>query len=291
MDARRTIEEIIALYSLEDSVRDIYVEGRSDKNFFSWFIGSGGQTNTEVVSIDYLEITNELLDKYGLSHGSNRSRIIAAAMAIKESSPDLDNALFIADRDYSDYMPEEMNNSILEFTDYNSIELYALNEETVRKVLSVLYGNYSVEMPNFYYEMKSILRDIFAIRLSNERLGWQMEWLDFRKYVLVAPRVTFKKDCFVEAYLKKNSKWSKRRGFEDSIQSCDQELKDDCRLSIRGHDFVSLFQYLMNKKFRKKIIHKEEVFQGILLSSLEKESLLREAMLQKIDEFSNNLGP
>ncbi len=95
MEERRNIDELVALYSLEETVRDIVVEGSRDKSFISWFIDLNKLENTTIYSIDDINVSNETLDKHGLSRGSNRSRVIATAMELRDSIPSLKNVLFI----------------------------------------------------------------------------------------------------------------------------------------------------------------------------------------------------
>jgi hypothetical protein len=55
-DDRRTIEELIARYELEPTLRDIYVEGYTDALFFRWFLQKSNATNAIVYEIDCVEI-------------------------------------------------------------------------------------------------------------------------------------------------------------------------------------------------------------------------------------------
>jgi len=285
MEERRNIDELIALYSFEDTIRDIFVEGVRDKCFISWFIGLESLQNTEIYTIGDIEVSDEIIDKYGLNRGSNRSRVIATAMELKNSLPLLKNALFIIDRDYNEYLPDIIENDLIKYTDYNSIESYALNEKTICKILSIVYGCYHDKTPKYYFQMKESLRNIFSIRLTNEKLQWSMEWLDFKKYLILKPNVYFDTERFIEAYLKKNSKWSQRDEFISCFKENKKKLNDDCRLSIRGHDFTVMFHYFLNKMFSKKRIDKQELFEGFLLSSLDKDTLSIEPMFEQISDF------
>ncbi len=110
--------------------------------------------------------------------------------------------------------------------------------------------------------------------------------MDFKKYVKVNPSLVFDDNRFIEAYLKKNTKWSKRNEFYKYLEKCDKQLKDDCRLSIRGHDFTTLLLHYFNKKYHRKRLDKIDLFEGFLLSSLDRCNLLEEGMLKMVHEFS-----
>ena len=288
MESKRNVDEIIALYDLEDTVRDIYVEGSSDKSFFQWLIGTGTECGSEVYSADDIFVSNDLLDKYSLGHGSNRSRIIAVSRAISEALPEKSNAIFVVDRDFSDYCNEELGSHLLRHTDYNSIELYALNENAVKKLMALAYGRFSPTLPNFYKDMVDILKKLYAIRLTNVLLSWNMSWLDFNKYVKVGDAIDFSEEKYIEAYLNKNSCWSRKEEFYDTLYECKKNLSEDFRLSVRGHDFTVLLMHILNKKIPSRKLDKIDIFEGFVMGLLEKNDLVEENLIREVFEFTKN---
>ncbi len=288
MEYKRHIDEIIAIYDLEKSIKDIYVEGSSDKSFFQWITGAGLETKLEIYAVDDICVPDEILDKYGLDKGSNRNRIIAAAIAISEALPDSDNSMFIADKDYANYLKENVSSHLLRFTDYNSLELYSLNEEVIRKLMALVYGRYSSTLPNFYYEMQQILRSLYAIRLTSIDLNWNLSWIDFNKYVQVNQSVEFNEDKYIDAYLSKNSKLSEKNYFCDALLRIKASLDSDSRMSCRGHDYTALLMHIINKKYPRKKIDKLEVFEGFLIGLVDKADLLSEKLIDEVYKFSGN---
>lgn len=286
MDLKRNLDEIIALYEIEETIRDIYVEGNSDKSFFQWIINSDEKTKTEIYCADDISIPDELLTKYALSSGSARNIIIAASMAVAEAIPEKSNAIFVVDRDYADYIAEFASSPLLRLTDYNSIELYALNENAIKKLMALAYGKFSLSPPSFYVDMNLILKSIFAIRLANIKLGWNMIWLDFKKYVKVGGKIEFLEREFIDAYLKKNSLWGKKEDYYSALDDVKRSLQDDLRLSSRGHDFTILLMHILNKKNPSRKIDKIDVFEGFVIGLLEKADLISEKLIGEIFEFS-----
>ncbi len=174
----------------------------------------------------------------------------------------------------------------LRYTDYNSIELYALNENVIRKLMALAYGRYSSSLPNFYPEMQRILKQVYAIRLTSIELNWNMSWLEFNKYVKVNQSIEFSEDKFIEAYLLKNSKRGKRNEFYSRFNKLHENLNSDCRLSSRGHDFTVLLMHILNKKIPSRKIDKIDIFEGFLIGLLEKVDLLTENLIKEIYIFS-----
>ncbi|MBU1633336.1 hypothetical protein KJ762_02365, partial [bacterium] len=110
MELRRTLEEIHALYQVEPELRDLYVEGSSDKCFFDWYIESTGEANVTVYPIELIDIPDEILQKHSLPSGSNKARLIALSYEVA-SSPAAAGVMCIADRDYDDCCSLDHHNS------------------------------------------------------------------------------------------------------------------------------------------------------------------------------------
>ena len=59
---RRNIDELITRYEYEPEIRDIYVEGPSDKAFITWFLSESGAVKVDVYEIEVVDIPPEILD-------------------------------------------------------------------------------------------------------------------------------------------------------------------------------------------------------------------------------------
>jgi len=53
---RHKVEELVALYELEPTIRDVYVEGETDEAFFEWFLAQTAPGRVEVKGIDSVEV-------------------------------------------------------------------------------------------------------------------------------------------------------------------------------------------------------------------------------------------
>ena len=74
----RKINELVARYTLEPGIRDIYVEGRFDKDVIQWYVQRLGYRDVRVFEIGLVDVAGEILQKYGLRPGE-KSRTIALA--------------------------------------------------------------------------------------------------------------------------------------------------------------------------------------------------------------------
>lgn len=64
---RRTIPELVAKYKLNSSVRDVFVEGQSDRKLLRWFMAAKGYDAAAVLEIDLIDVPPDMLAKYGLA--------------------------------------------------------------------------------------------------------------------------------------------------------------------------------------------------------------------------------
>jgi hypothetical protein len=64
---RRTLEELVTRYQLEPGLRDIYVEGKTDKILLEWFLEQRGVKSFAVYEIDTVEIPAQKLFELGLN--------------------------------------------------------------------------------------------------------------------------------------------------------------------------------------------------------------------------------
>ena len=90
-----------------------------------------------------------------------------------------------ADRDYEDYIPTVPKNQYLVLTDYNSIELYAFTPFAFDKFVSVALGGFPVDAITLRNRLAEILQKIYSIRLANEKLKWNMEWIPFVGSIII----------------------------------------------------------------------------------------------------------
>lgn len=287
MDEKKSIDELCALYDLEPFVADIYVEGNRDKCFVEWFLSRQQLKGVNVYSIDVIDVPNHLLTKYGLSLHSNRSRVVALSAELYSRLQTKVKVMCVADRDFEDVLPGIPSLPLLCLTDGTSIEMYAFNEVCLHKLTTVVLGGFPLTSAEMLKCLASILRDIYAIRLANEKLGWNMQWLCFTRYVSIAgTRVQFDRDAFVKAYLLKNSKWNRKTEFHNVLSECKSLLSFDAPRSARSHDLGDLLLYMIRHLRKERRFGNTETLEGVLLGTVETCELVRFPLFRKIKEFA-----
>jgi len=282
MDVRRTISELVAMYSLEPELKDIYVEGTTDMELLKWFFACHGKNDINVYAIDVIDIPDGLLQVHCLNAESNRSRLLALAAELETSVSHMRKILCIADRDAEDYLPSGVSSPFLSFTDYNSLELYTFTLPTIQKFVSLVLSGFAMSPATIIDQCVPVLQAVYLVRVANQALSWGMEWVDFTKYVRIEGGVVFGREDFVKAYLLKNRKWSRRAEFEEKVAELRSRLNPDFRRRIRGHDVIKLLHCVCRKLKPKRRFGDAGTLQGAITGCLEAQELSKENLFCRL---------
>ena len=285
-ELRRKFDELVARYELEPELRDIYVEGTTDKNLVQWFLRQKGQQDFVVYEIDTVDISAERLKELELSN-NNRGRVIALALDMQSQLSALPPHLTcMADKDFDWLFGKEYNCDILLFTDYCSIELYFFNEIILDKFFSLAIGLSQIQAKEALDKLSKVLEDLFLIRATNEALGFNMEWLkEFGNCCkLTGAEIELQSETFIYKYLNKNSKLSQKQLFTDKLQELRTNKIAERRCKIRGHDFIELLCWYIKHYLakNKRQFYDPEIVAVNLLMCIDAEHLGQETMFQRL---------
>jgi hypothetical protein len=274
MDQKRTIDELNTLYELEPDIRDVYVEGTTDKHFVDWYLRRKGHNNVTVYPIDVIEIPQDILISNNLSVGSNRAKVVALSYELVRQQAVPRRVMCIIDRDSDDETDCINGNPYLFVTDGNSLELYALTTTVIEKFLLVALAGFPITADNLIPKLNLILEAIYSIRQANVRLKFGMEWISFCSYINIdAMNISFRESDFIRAYLQKNRKWQYRDRFNSIKNEIQCSLSPQATRRIRGHDLSELL-HIVVKKFKKdRAFTNSSVLEGCLMASIETRDL------------------
>lgn len=251
IDIKQPLNEIRVQYQLEPSLKDVYVEGATDVSILRWFFDRKDKKDVHVYPIDIVEIPEEAYERSSLRAGSNRNKVIVLA---EELSRDFDRKKIkvkcIADADYDRYLNRCRSNYILEYTDYTSIEMYFFNKPWLSKFVNIVLNGFTLSPAQLVRDLKNVLQRIFLIRLANESLEWSMKWIDFKEYISWSwGRIKFDEERFLRNCLIQNGKIRNANEFKALMRDFKEQLHQDPRHNIRGHDFTYLF-FLTVKRYK-----------------------------------------
>ena len=98
---RFEIYELIAKYRREPSLRDLYVEGPSDKHFFHLYFQQLGIPEVSIFEINQANVSPELIKTHSLQ-SKNRDRVVAFALELEKNlDPRASYVYCIADMDFN----------------------------------------------------------------------------------------------------------------------------------------------------------------------------------------------
>lgn len=284
-ELRRKFDELVARYELEPELRDIYVEGTTDKNLVQWFLRQKRQQDFVVYEIDTVDIPAERLEELELSN-NNRGRVIALALDMQSQFSALPPHLTcIADKDFDFLFWKDYNCDILLFTDYCSIEMYFFNETILDKFFSLALGLSRRQAKEVLDKVSKVLEELFLIRAANQALGMNMQWLDFKDCCKVkVTEIEFYSEKFIDKYLNKNSQMSKKQLFVAKLQELRKNEIAERRCKMRGHDFIELLCWYIKHQLarNRKQFHNPEIVEVNLLICLEAEHLGQESLFQRL---------
>ncbi|MDZ8027532.1 MAG: hypothetical protein RMX97_22950 [Nostoc sp. DedQUE11] len=287
-ERRRTLDELVTRYELEPDLRDIYVEGRTDKLLIEWFLDQKQYQNFAVYEIDTVEIPTEFLFKLGLKDNI-RSRVIALALYMYDKFSE--TSLYItciADKDFDWLFGKEYECDFLLFSDYSCLEMYLFNEVILDKYLRLGLRLSQPKAREVLNQISRVLEDLFLIRATNEALELNMTWLkEFGGCCKLDNRdnqIYFDRKNFITKYFNSNSNRSQESKFITKLEELRAKELIDIRYKIHGHDFTELLCWYIRPYLRKEIksSYNSEILAGSLLSCIDAEKLSQERLFQRL---------
>jgi len=282
---RHKVDELVALYELEPSLRDVYVEGETDEAFFDWFFSHVGTSKVEVKGIRSVDVPAEAVARYDCEV-SNRGRLITLAHELeKELGSGALNVTCVVDADFDLVLEKSYHCALLLLTDYSSLELYSFTTSTLSKLLKVVVMGFPQSGAAVITAIRVPLIEAFALRMTNKVLGWNMPWQPIEKCCEVAGSVVkFDTKKYISRYLQAAGRFGDRQQFQEALGRSRGMLKGDERRFIHGHDFVDMLVWYLrqHKGFRSvsKLMIERALFACIESGSIASEPTLR-ALLQR----------
>ncbi|MEV0529176.1 hypothetical protein AB0I66_37725 [Streptomyces sp. NPDC050439] len=299
-DDRRTVDELITLYEVAPDVQDIFTEGRSDRNFLSEnLFGEDRPTLCNIYAVsDRVSISDGDLINAGIMVGE-RGRVIWLAQQLAKRIPHQTSAALIADKDFASLQAdtqEEVHGLL--YTDYSSMEAYALNERTTSKLLHIPIGAPEYVTPSMLLSaIKPALISLFLIRLTLRESGTG---------ATIPPRLLGKWDLEDQSEEKVREVFrlalhtlpAKERNGEtpESLYSryveYESKVDGDFRHYFSGHDAsVMIVRFLkieciqvFNREGRRALLD-PAVMELVMMSCIEKSHLDDETMFQALRQW------
>lgn len=288
MAVPRKVNEVILLYELEPELRDIYVEGITDKLIFERFLEKYSIKNVEVkdiVDIDFTELYEEQAD---IKHNNKKKLIALSNKLVQDISINLNGIYIVVDIDFDEIKDSIETNQYLLYTDYNSIESYLMTP----LVIDIFYktflrSKYPLNGEQTLEQLKPILINLFLIRLSLSDVGnFDKEKItDLKKTIKIDKKtghVDFDTSVHLDKILNNISYPTSKNDLVEIINEYNSKIIGDPRKFIRGHDFIHLF-FIYIDKIKNKINLSEDILERSLYQCLDYSELRKEKLFTTIE--------
>jgi len=278
---RKEIDEIITKYELEPSLeKEIYIEGSTDKALVDWFLKKSNITNISVLEISTVNVEKEKVLSMGLDD-NNRNRLVCLSHLVEVG------IICIIDSDF-DFLetPPYQNNNLIS-TDYSSMEIYGFNKEILEKILLGYPAKKPKDFQVFKTMIGTILLEIFLIRYTKSKIKKELKHIHKinKDLKIKSNNIIFDRDNYLKKYVKNNKQLIEK--FNNFISSKKENLPNEIRKIIHGHDFIYLLGYYLGITDEKP----RETFQKSFYSALEYDMLKEENMFKtlvsKLSSHSN----
>ncbi len=273
---RRTIEELIALYEREPSIRDVIVEGPEDVALIDWYIRNRADIEYSIFDIGVIDVPSEYLDAHESLSG-NKGRIVVLAIELDNNLPSKSKkcVTLIVDDDYDRTTGQSPEVELLLKTDFTCIEMYLANEQILDKLMSIVLGITIIDSKEALESLSEVLQQLWICKVANHTLNLSMSWVDFTKDCKISKsKITFDRNKFIQKYLVSNGQKKNEKVFLNKYDEISCALEADPRLSMDGHHFMKLARwYLKQHSKNKKFFAHQEYFDRVLFGCIELDTL------------------
>lgn len=271
------IEELVARYELHPQRRDVFVEGEPDLGLIRAFLESQGCSDVVVFSVSVVNVPARLQLAQQLPHPSRRSEVITLSIELEKRSVSPKQVACIADADFEYLLPHAPKCSLLLFTDYASMELYAFSSDAVQKILTVVAPRTTFTGEILVGNLAGPLQFLFSVRAVNFDLQMGLAWIESieRFFAVQDGKILFDEAEFMKRYLIDRRASRQVDQFKARLAQVQSLLSSDIRCRIRGRDFIALFTWYLRSAEKCKHLNEDSVRQMLYVGIRPDELLSR----------------
>lgn len=237
--SRRTVSDLVARYTLEPTLRDVFVEGAFDEQIVRQFFSKTSREHPSVTCIDTIEISDDLLAKHRLTRGE-KNEILALAEEIFVTLGDVPGITCIIDADCDRILGTLSTNPLILATDFTSMDMYWLSDETVGRFFAVM-GEPSWNIETLTSHLASTGKEIFLVRAASQSIKLRAAIIPIRKYCTrIQSTLSFDAPRYRETLLQTAGAWDKLDQVVSEIERLSLIIDKDMRNYLCGHDLTEL---------------------------------------------------
>jgi len=284
LELKRELEELLAIYLLEEDMLDLYVEGPTDKFIIDNYLDYK-RKDKSVIEIDDIDLS-PLKEKYqDLNFYSNKDKLVALSRILSENEIST-KVKCIVDRDLDGILNEIEQNEFLLYTDYSCLESYFYCREHIDKLLAFGIKNYPIETDFVIEQIGNVLCGIFKLRMINKHFGSNFTKPKIENNTPVN-RTTgvcnFNFTNYLNVFINSNNLRDRRLEITDFLQKIEGKIDNDVRYQLNGHDFIEvLFNYI--NKTKNTVNFRLENFERTFYLSVQPNHLDKYSLFETLSE-------
>jgi hypothetical protein len=262
---RWRIQDLIARYTLEPSLRDVFVEGQFDKDLLcEHFRKLAVVPPRYFYEIDVVEIPEELLTAHSLTAG-NKNCVLALAreLAAVNGTPAY---RCLVDRDLDQWFGELERTSRLVWTRYCTIELHLFSEAFVHDILVVAARSRISNWQTFFASFVSVLRELYVMRLVGRELKLPLRWISPDRCSRVeSERIVFDRAEYIRRVLIAQGFADAQAAFDAAFLEWWPMCSGDPREHVRGGDLVEMLAWAVRQYGGLRSVASEETIRRMFV--------------------------
>lgn len=284
-----TFDEVLARYEYEPSLKDLFVEGVSDKYLIEDFLSAKGVYDIsvfEIDSVDFEEVYKGMEPEEAKKlHDNNKNRVSYLSKELDRQYGDKGlKVLCIIDVDEDFIFGIDLRNRVTAYTDYNSMDMYLFTEKTIGDFLKkTLRIRRQYNVADIMKSLSNVCRQLYFINFLRLKHSPGATRLDNDKDF--SSTKSFELNLDFESYWTKSLQRMNLMGRKDELKAEYNKLyantQKDARLEMKGHDFVKCF-YLAISKAGKKPDMGEDIFANVLWGHADQDYLAAQPLFQRI---------
>ena len=278
-----SVTALMALYDLEPTLRDIYVEGRTDAVFFDWYFSERGLDARAYAIDDRVEFLPHELEGMQFDSGC-RGRVISLAVhASRSLGTDHRGITCVVDADFGRVIgPMPIADAHLLHTDGAALECYALQERPLTKLLRLGLGlEQTISARDVLAAICPALIDLYLARAVLYALGVRCIDAPMKLAKLDSKGVSLSLGLVIERSIGTLSRSERPVAAEDAIAWAeDLRPGTDSELG-RGHDIALMLSACLGLK---PPLGSPQALEAAMRTSLDIDDLVDQPLFVKLEE-------
>lgn len=258
---KKKISELLTKYKVEKEIVDFYVEGNTDKKFYSHHFKELGKSFRfiDMSEIDFSEYSDVFPDDL---EENNRDKVIFLLNKINQIHPEC-KAYGIIDKDIIEYSRGFENLSPKTFTtDFGCLEAYFVGQKCMEKFIAEYANELSLTIINRLCELAAKATLLILVE-KNNHLSIQKTPIDTN---YKPKKDVFELDEYIKACLNKSSLHCLYDELYNEVLGLEIDLNDiDPKNYFNGHYFMEFLRLYLNSVNKKKYQHLSQDFLSLLL--------------------------